>query len=145
MMNPEIARDLLGLRAWLADLADQVATAADDVARLAAAMDEAPPPPELLPVREVRRRLALGESTVYEMIADGRLPSVRVGRAVRVPIDAVERFQRHGDDERLDGTGHVVPPRARVTPPAIRVRSHAEYAARRSPPRPVPPRLWHRP
>lgn len=139
MMNPDIARDLLGLRAWLTDLADQVATAADDVARLAAAMEAEPPPADLLPIREVKARLGLGDSTIYEMIADGRLPSVHLGRAVRVPADAVEALQR----------GITLVPRPPDAPPSAQRTSRARPASpgilrQPSPRRPTPARLWHR-
>ena len=39
---------------------------------------------ELLPVREVARRLGIGRTTAYKLIRTGVLPCVRIGRAVRV-------------------------------------------------------------
>jgi excisionase family DNA binding protein len=41
--------------------------------------------PLLLKASEVGRMLNLGRTTVYEMIAGGLLPLVRIGTAVRVP------------------------------------------------------------
>ena len=36
--------------------------------------------------------LNLGRSTVYQLIADGRLDVVHIGRSTRVPIDAITKF-----------------------------------------------------
>lgn len=36
--------------------------------------------------------LGLGRSKTYELIATGALPTVRVGRCVRVPMHAVRRW-----------------------------------------------------
>jgi excisionase family DNA binding protein len=66
---------------------------------------------ELAPVTEVMRRLGVGKSTVYDLIANGRLPSRRIGRSVRVPMDAVEAMQRQGDP--------TVPLKRRSHPPRI--------------------------
>jgi excisionase family DNA binding protein len=48
----------------------------------------------LLRPEEVRQVLGLGRATVYQMIAAGELPSVHVGRAVRVPREGLERWVR---------------------------------------------------
>src|SRR6266550_5980135 len=47
---------------------------------------------ELYTVRETANLLRVSEITVRRYIADGRLPAVRVGRAVRVEKEAVERL-----------------------------------------------------
>ncbi|WP_405854373.1 helix-turn-helix domain-containing protein [Streptomyces sp. NBC_00090] len=47
---------------------------------------------ELLTVPEVMARLKLGRSTVYDLIRSRRLISITVGRARRVPVDAVRDF-----------------------------------------------------
>jgi excisionase family DNA binding protein len=70
---------------------------------------------ELAPVTEVMRRLGVGKSTVYDLIANGRLPARRIGRSVRVPLDAVEAFQRQGD-AAVPLTRHGQPLRIRPTP-----------------------------
>jgi excisionase family DNA binding protein len=70
---------------------------------------------DLAPVTEVMRRLGVGKSTVYDLIANGRLPSRRIGRAVRVPLDAVEAFQRQGDTT-VPLTRHSQPLRIQPTP-----------------------------
>ncbi|MFC8095235.1 helix-turn-helix domain-containing protein [Streptomyces sp. NPDC057301] len=47
---------------------------------------------ELLTVPEVMARLRLGRSTVYDLIRSRRLTSITVGRARRVPADALRDF-----------------------------------------------------
>ena len=46
----------------------------------------------LLTIPQAARRLAIGRSTAYPLIAAGELEVVHIGRAVRVPADAVELF-----------------------------------------------------
>ncbi len=46
----------------------------------------------LLTIAEAADRLSLGRTTVYSEIAAGRLRSVTVGRARRVPVDALEEY-----------------------------------------------------
>ncbi|MER7746881.1 helix-turn-helix domain-containing protein [Streptomyces bacillaris] len=47
---------------------------------------------ELLTVAEVRKRLRLGRSTVYDLIRTRRLPSVTIGRCRRIPAVALRQF-----------------------------------------------------
>ncbi|TDU77693.1 helix-turn-helix domain-containing protein [Streptomyces sp. KS 21] len=47
---------------------------------------------ELLTVPEVMAKLKLGRSTVYDLIRSRRLVSITIGRARRVPADAVRDF-----------------------------------------------------
>ena len=49
-------------------------------------------PPLLLRATEVAALLGLGRSTVFALMASGQLPTVRVGRAVRVPRAGLERW-----------------------------------------------------
>ncbi len=46
----------------------------------------------LLTVREAAVLLAVGRTTLYELIADGHLGTVHIGRAVRVPRAELEAF-----------------------------------------------------
>ena len=46
----------------------------------------------LLRITEVAALLCLGRSTVYELVQRGELPVIHVGRAVRVPTAALERW-----------------------------------------------------
>jgi excisionase family DNA binding protein len=47
----------------------------------------------LLPIPQVAERLSVSQRTVWAMIADGRLPAIRLGsRATRVAADEVEKL-----------------------------------------------------
>jgi excisionase family DNA binding protein len=46
----------------------------------------------LLRIPEVSDATGLGRSTVYELIASGALPSVKIGKARRVPADALRQW-----------------------------------------------------
>lgn len=46
----------------------------------------------LLDSREVGRLLGCGRSLVFQLIAQGELPTVRIGRLVRVPRHALEAW-----------------------------------------------------
>ena len=46
----------------------------------------------LLSIQEAGRALGIRRSKMYELIAAGELETVHIGRAVRVPVDAVEEF-----------------------------------------------------
>lgn len=50
--------------------------------------------PTLLTVPEAARRLALGRATAYRLVQTGDLPSVRIGRTVRVPAAALDTWVR---------------------------------------------------
>jgi excisionase family DNA binding protein len=52
----------------------------------------AEPRPALLTIKQAARVLNLGRSTVYELIADGRLEVVHIGRSTRVPTDAISKL-----------------------------------------------------
>lgn len=47
---------------------------------------------EVLRPGDVQRILRIGRSKVYEMIARGELPVIRIGRVVRVPRRELERW-----------------------------------------------------
>lgn len=48
--------------------------------------------PRLLSVPEAARLLGIGRTTVYELISNGELETVKIGRSTRVPLDAVDAF-----------------------------------------------------
>jgi excisionase family DNA binding protein len=48
----------------------------------------------LLRAEEVSRLLQIGRTLTFQLIADGDLPVVRIGRAVRVPRSELERWIR---------------------------------------------------
>jgi excisionase family DNA binding protein len=49
--------------------------------------------PETLKVREVAAILRCGKNQAYELIRDGQIRSVRIGRAIRVTREALEDFK----------------------------------------------------
>ena len=48
--------------------------------------------PILLTVEEAARRLGIGRTVAYGLVATGHLESVKIGRLRRVPVDALSRF-----------------------------------------------------
>ena len=46
----------------------------------------------LLRPAEAAEAIGIGRSTVYELLASGELPSVRIGGCVRVPVDALRAW-----------------------------------------------------
>jgi excisionase family DNA binding protein len=52
----------------------------------------AAPVPLLYSVPDAARALSIGVSTVWKLIADGKLPTVRIGRSRRIPHEALVRL-----------------------------------------------------
>ena len=48
--------------------------------------------PILLTIPQAARKLGIGRSLTYELIAAGRLDVIHIGRAARVPLEAVYEF-----------------------------------------------------
>ena len=46
----------------------------------------------LLTVSEAAQQLGIGRSLLYELLADGQVESIHVGRLRRIPIDALADF-----------------------------------------------------
>jgi excisionase family DNA binding protein len=46
----------------------------------------------LLRVSETAKIIGLGKSKTYELIAKGELPSVRIGKCVRVPVAGLQEW-----------------------------------------------------
>ena len=46
----------------------------------------------LLTVRDLEAELQLGRTRTYELLRSGSIPVIRVGRALRVPRDALRRW-----------------------------------------------------
>ncbi len=56
----------------------------------------------LLRIPEVMEILGLGRTKIYELIGSGELPVIRVGKAVRIPVTALEKWveeQQHQDTD----------------------------------------------
>jgi excisionase family DNA binding protein len=67
-------------------------------------MNQATHPSLLLRVDEAADRLGLARSTVYQLLADGTLPVVHIGRAVRVPVAGLDAWvAAQTVDGRVDG------------------------------------------
>ena len=57
---------------------------------------------EYLKVPQVAEFLQIGRSRAYELVADGEIPSVKIGRSVRVSRKELDRWlegQRHPEAE----------------------------------------------
>ncbi len=46
----------------------------------------------LLKPHEAQQTLGIGRSRVYEMLATGELPSIRIGHSIRIPVKALEEW-----------------------------------------------------
>lgn len=46
----------------------------------------------LLKPSEAAEILGIGRTRTYEMLASGELPSIRMGRSIRVPVAALKRW-----------------------------------------------------
>ena len=55
----------------------------------------------LLTATEASEAIGIGRTRIYELLASGELPSVRIGRSVRVPTEALKRWIQ----ERQAGAG----------------------------------------
>lgn len=49
---------------------------------------------ELLTVPEVARRLKLSKSKVYLLCQQGQIPTITLGKSVRIPLDELEEWLR---------------------------------------------------
>lgn len=59
-------------------------------------------PETFLTVKQVATRLAVGRTTVYELIAKQELIAIKIGRARRIPESALERWIAQQLDERRE-------------------------------------------
>ena len=64
---------------------------------------------ELLRAEEARRILNISKAAVYKLAAEGTLPSVRVGRSVRIVRAELERYL---DGRLMDRTTFTTAPQA---------------------------------
>ena len=54
----------------------------------------------LMRPKEAAEALGLGLSKCYELLASGQLPSIRVGRSIRVPVAELHDWVRARQEER---------------------------------------------
>jgi len=57
--------------------------------------------PGLLRIEEAAKYLSIGRSTMYELIAQGTIPTVHIGRAVRIPTEALKRLVQTWSNARV--------------------------------------------
>lgn len=55
----------------------------------------------LLRIPEVAEALGLGRTKIYELIAAGAFPTIRVGRAVRASVTALQKWVEEQNNQRL--------------------------------------------
>jgi excisionase family DNA binding protein len=48
--------------------------------------------PVLLTVSQAAQALAVGRTTLYELIRGGELEAIRIGRSTRIPVDAIATY-----------------------------------------------------
>jgi len=56
----------------------------------------------LLKPMEVADLLGIGRSLVYELIATGELPSIRIGRCIRIPSEALAEWIKNKQQEDIE-------------------------------------------
>ena len=57
----------------------------------------------LLRPAEAAEAIGIGRSKIYQLLASGELPSIRVGSSVRVPVDALRAWIERQIAERAEG------------------------------------------
>ena len=60
----------------------------------------------LVTVSEAAALLGVGRSFAYELVQRGDLPSVKLGRARRVPVAEVRRYIERLREDEPEGTRH---------------------------------------
>ena len=78
----------------IAFLADAIGVSQQDLLRLLHASTSTAYDPTLvaLTVEEAARRLSVGRTTMYALLASGEIPSVTVGRLRRIPAEALNDY-----------------------------------------------------
>ncbi len=59
----------------------------------------------LVTIEDAGHRLGLGRSLTYELVLRGALRSIKIGRARRVPVAALEEFVAQLREEQAAGQG----------------------------------------
>jgi prophage regulatory protein len=54
---------------------------------------------KLLKPSEVAQVLGIGRSLSYELIAQGQIPSVRIGRCIRVHLDSLDQWIKNRESK----------------------------------------------
>ena len=56
----------------------------------------------LLKPSEVTQILGIGRSLVYELIARKEIPSIRLGRCIRIPSESLQQWLREQESKALE-------------------------------------------
>jgi len=57
----------------------------------------------LLKPSEAAQALGIGRSLTYELIASGEIPSVRLGRCIRVSVESLQRWLLERENHKSNG------------------------------------------
>jgi len=87
--QPQLSFDTDPLPPKAVSVLGHATTVGGDAERRVRGVDHAP---MLLTVRDVEAELQLGRTRTYELIRSGELPVIRLGRAVRVPREALAHW-----------------------------------------------------
>ena len=60
---------------------------------------------KLLNINEAAATLGLGRSFVYTLVATGELMSIKIGRARRIPISAIDEFITRRLEQEVSDVG----------------------------------------
>lgn len=52
----------------------------------------------LLTIAEVANVLRVSKMTIYRLVHDGQIPSMRIGKSLRVPVSALDAYLGKGDN-----------------------------------------------
>jgi len=63
--------------------------------------------PLLLTVERAAERLEVGRTKVFELLATGQLESVKIGRARRIPADALRGYVERLRAREREAAGHA--------------------------------------
>ena len=55
----------------------------------------------LLRIPEVTETLGIGRTKIYELIATGELPTIRVGRAVRISVSTLQKWVENREQQGI--------------------------------------------
>ncbi len=73
----------------------------------------------LLKVTEVSQLTDFPKNTVYGLISSGQLRSIRLGKAIRVPMTALaEWIEKNQSSDQNEACPQTEPPMPRITPKA---------------------------
>lgn len=59
-------------------------------------------------ISELAEILNLGRTATYQLVRSGKIPTIRIGRAIRIPVEALERWiaEQNGNTTGSTQEGH---------------------------------------